>query len=342
MQLSIPSPTWNYFDIGPLRIHVYALCIMVGIVIAVWLSSSRLNLRGGKPGSVLDITLWTVPIGIVGGRFYHVFTHPNDYFFPGADLWKVFFVWEGGLAIFGAILAGGVGAYIGCRRAGIRFLSFGDALAPGMLLAQAFGRLGNYFNNELYGLPTKLPWGLEVSPSSPAFPPGLPASTLFQPLFLYEIIWNVAGALLLIFVLERRFQMRWGKALGFYLAWYGFGRAWLESIRLDPTEFDLFGVKANVITAALACLVGIIMIIVQARRHPGPELSPYLPGREWDPSASDGKPVASATGEGTESAAAGIEPDMAPVSAPEAETGGGGDGPIGPESPDGEKPPARS
>jgi prolipoprotein diacylglyceryl transferase len=286
VHLSIPSPTWNYFDLGPFRIHIYALCILVGIVIAIWLSSRRLTQRGGKPGSVLDIALWAVPTGIIGGRFYHVVTHPNDYFFPGADLWKTLFVWEGGLAIFGAIIFGGIGAYFGCRRAGIRFLSFADALAPGLLLAQAFGRFGNYFNNELFGLPTTLPWGLQIEPTSPAFPAGLPATTLFQPLFLYEIIWNVIGAALLIFVLERKFHLRWGKSLGFYLAWYGFGRAWLESIRLDPTELDLFGIKMNVITAAIACATGIILIIVQTRRHPEPELSPYILGREWaEPSA---------------------------------------------------------
>ncbi|MEC5176624.1 prolipoprotein diacylglyceryl transferase [Cryobacterium sp. MP_M5] len=273
---SIPSPSISSFDIGPLRVHIYALCILTGIVIATWLSSKRLSSRGGKPGMVLDIAMWTVPIGIVGGRLYHVVTHPTDYFFPGADLWKVLFVWEGGLAIFGSILFGSIGAYIGCRRAGIRFLSFADALAPGLLLAQAFGRFGNFFNHELYGAPTTLPWGLEIEPTNAAFPAGLPAGTLFQPLFLYEMIWNTLGVLLLLFVLERRFNLRWGKALGFYLLWYGTGRAFLESLRLDPTEFYFLGLKINTDIALLVAVAGIVLIISQARRHPGPETSIYL------------------------------------------------------------------
>lgn len=283
---SIPSPSISYFDLGPFRIHLYALCILTGIAIATWMASDRLTKRGGKPGMVLDIAMWTVPIGIIGGRLYHVVTHPTDYFFPGADLWKVLFVWEGGLAIFGSILFGSIGAYIGCRRAGIRFLSFADALVPGLLLAQAFGRFGNYFNHELYGGPTTLPWGLEIESTNAAFPAGVPAGTLFQPLFLYEMIWNAIGVVLIIFVLERRFTLRWGTALGFYLIWYGTGRAFLESLRLDPTEFYFVGLKINVVIALLAAVAGIVLIIVQTRRHPGPETSIYRPGQDPGPAVA--------------------------------------------------------
>jgi prolipoprotein diacylglyceryl transferase len=277
--LSLPSPGVSYFDLGPLRIRFYALCILAGIVVAVWLTSRRLTRRGGEPGLVLDIALWAVPFGIVGGRLYHVATHPTDYFFPGADLWKIFYVWEGGLAIFGAIIFGGVGAAIGCHLAGIRFLSFTDALAPGLLIAQALGRFGNYFNHELFGVPTTLPWGLQIEGTNPAFPPGLPPDTLFQPLFLYEIIWNLIGVAIILLI-ERRLSLRWGKALGLYLIWYGIGRTMLESLRLDPTEFLLFGSKINMITATLVALIGIAIIVVQSRRHAEIEASPYLPGRE--------------------------------------------------------------
>jgi prolipoprotein diacylglyceryl transferase len=274
---SIPSPQISYFDIGPIRIHFYALCILVGIVIATWLSSRRLSQRGARPGTVLDIALWAVPIGIVGGRLYHVVTHPTDYFYAGANLWNVFAVWEGGLAIFGSILFGAVGAYIGCRRAGIRFLSFADALIPGLLLAQAFGRLGNYFNQELFGGPTTLPWGLQIDATNPAFPPGLPAGTLFQPLFLYEIIWNVLGVIVLVLI-ERRVSMHWGRALGFYLLWYGSGRAFLESLRIDPTEFYFLGLKINEDVALLAAVGGLALIIVQTVRHRGQDPEPIHPG----------------------------------------------------------------
>ncbi len=294
----IPSPPISYFDLGPLRIHFYALCILIGIGIAVWLSTRRLVRRGGPQGAVIDIALWAVPIGLVGGRLYHVVTHPTDYFFPGANLWNVFAIWEGGLAIFGSILFGSIGAYIGCRRAGITFASFADALAPGMLLAQAFGRLGNYFNHELYGAPTTLPWGLQIEASNRAFPAGLPAGTLFQPLFLYEILWNVTGALLLIFVLERRFSLRRGQAIGFYLLWYGAGRAFLESLRLDPTEYYFAGLKINVDIALLAALVGLLIILVQHRRRPDPdpERTVYRDGRQ--PTALNTAPRADTTSTG--------------------------------------------
>jgi prolipoprotein diacylglyceryl transferase len=279
--LSIPSPEWSYFDLGPFRIHAYAICILIGIFLATALTSRRLTKRGAEPGVVLDIILWAVPLGIVGARIFHVLTHPNDYFYDGANLLDVFAVWKGGIAIFGALLGGAVGAYIGCRRAGIRFWSFADALAPGMLLAQAMGRLGNWFNHELFGLPTTLPWGLEISPDNSAYPVGLPAGTLFHPTFLYEIVWNLVGVAVIL-ILERKFRLRWGSAFGVYLIWYGAGRSVFESIRVDPSEI-FFGLRTNVWAALFAIVIGLVIILVQSRRHTGIELSPYLPGREWKP-----------------------------------------------------------
>jgi len=290
---SIPSPDISSFQLGPFQIHFYALFILAGIAAAVILTSRRLTARGGAPDTVLDIALWAVPFGIIGGRFYHVITHPTDYFFPGADLWKTFYVWEGGLAIFGAILFGSLGAYIACRRAGLRFLSFADALAPGMLLAQAFGRLGNYFNQELFGTPTTLPWGLQIDPTQPAFPTGLPEGTLFHPLFLYEIVWNLLGVMIILLV-ERRFNLRWGKALGLYLIIYGMGRTWFESFRLDPTEFELGGFKINMLIATLVAAAGMVLFIVQSRRHPDPETDPTRPAKQdggESPSASVAVPA---------------------------------------------------
>jgi prolipoprotein diacylglyceryl transferase len=290
--LSIPSPSWNGFDIPlgftTLNVHAYALCILAGIIVATIWTSRRLTARGAEPGIVFDIILWAVPLGIVGARLYHVFTHPNDYFYPGANVWNPFqpgsiwAIWEGGGAIFGALIGGAVGVLIACRITGIRFWSFADAVAPGLLVAQALGRLGNWFNHELFGQPTTLPWGLEIESTNAAWPAGLPDGTLFQPTFLYEMIWNVIGIFVLVFFLERRFSMRWGKAFGFYLIWYGLGRWPLETIRLDPSEIFL-GVRVNVWAAWGAILLGIIIILVQRRRHTGAELSPYTPGREWVP-----------------------------------------------------------
>jgi prolipoprotein diacylglyceryl transferase len=279
--LSIPSPEWSFFDLGPFRIHAYAICILIGIFLATAVTSRRLTKRGGEPGVVLDIILWAVPLGIVGARIFHVLTHPNDYFGPDKNLWEVFAVWNGGIAIFGALIGGAIGAYIGCHRAGIRFWSFADAVAPALLLAQAMGRLGNWFNHELFGLPTTLPWGLEIDSSNAAFPVGLPAGTLFHPIFLYEIVWNLVGVAVIL-ILERKFRLRWGTALGVYLIWYGAGRSVFESIRVDPSEIFL-GLRTNVWAALFAIVLGLVIILVQSRRHTGVELSPYLPGREWKP-----------------------------------------------------------
>ncbi len=279
LSTSIPSPDWSFFDVGPFRIHAYALCILAGIILATIITSRRLTKRGAEPGVVLDIILWAVPLGIVGARIYHVLTHPGDYFFDGADLLRTLYIWEGGNAIFGSLIGGAVGAYIGCRLAGIRFWTFADAVAPALLVAQATGRLGNWFNHELFGLPTTLPWGLEIEPSNPAFPVGLPADTLFHPTFLYEIIWNLLGVAVILY-LERKFRLRFGQTLGAYLIWYGLGRSFFESIRIDPSEI-YFGIRTNVWAAFAAIVLGLIIIFVQRYRHPGLEPSPYVPGREW-------------------------------------------------------------
>jgi prolipoprotein diacylglyceryl transferase len=284
---SIPSPpvSWQYFNIGPLQVHTYALCILLGIILAVWMTSVRLTKRGGGKGVTLDMVLWVVPLGIIVARFYHVFTHPSDYFYPGADLLRVFYIWEGGNAIFGALLGGALGVYLGSRQTGVRFLSFADALVPGLLVAQAAGRLGKYFNHELFGLPTTLPWGLEIESSNPAFPAGLPDGTLFQPTFLYEIVWNLIGVAVILF-LERRVNLRWGRALGVYLVWYGLGRSWLESIRIDPSE-TFWGIRTNIWAAFFAIIIGVVLLIWSNRRHTGRELSVYRPGRHSAPSAID-------------------------------------------------------
>jgi prolipoprotein diacylglyceryl transferase len=278
---AIPSPpsSWAAFSVGPLTVHVYALCILAGVVVAVLLTQSRLKVRGVQPVVVVDAALLAVPLGIVAARAYHVLTHTGDYFAPGDDLWNVFAIWDGGNAIYGSLLGGALGLWITTRRAGIRFLSFADAMTPGLLVAQALGRLGNYFNHELFGLPTTLPWGLRIPPGDPHFPAGLPASTLFHPLFLYEIVWNLTGALL-IALLERRLALQWGRALGAYLIWYGLGRSWLEAIRIDPTSDAFLGIPANDWASFAAVAIGIVLVVVQWRRHPGAEPSPFLRGAQ--------------------------------------------------------------
>jgi prolipoprotein diacylglyceryl transferase len=314
--LSIPSPPieWQSFNLGQwLRdigltwfpfdttIRAYAIAILIGIVAAVILTSRRLTARGAEPGVVLDFAIWSVPLGIVGARIFHVLTHPNDYFGPGKDLWEIIRIDHGGIAIFGALLGGSIGVLIASRITGIRFTAFADALAPGLLLAQAFGRLGNYFNHELYGQPTDLPWGLEIESSNAAYPVGLPAGTLFHPTFLYEIVWNVLGVLVLIYLTRRwtiekkttfgaslpvlratGYRLQWGKLIAVYLIWYGAGRMVWETIRVDPSEI-FFGIRSNVWAAMGAVILGIIILVVQSRRHYGDEPSVYRPGRQWVP-----------------------------------------------------------
>jgi prolipoprotein diacylglyceryl transferase len=298
LPLSIPSPStaWQYFDLTDwlrttfgwtigldFRIHAYAICILIGIVAAVVITNMRLNRRGAERWIIIDIAIPTVVAGIIGARAFHVLTHVGDYFGPGIEWWKPLAIWEGGLAIFGALILGAVGAYIGCRYTGVRFTTFLDSLAPGLLVAQAFGRLGNYFNHELFGMPTNLPWGLQIESTNPAYPVGLPAGTLFHPTFLYEMIWNLVGFAVIVLI-DRRFQLQWGRVLALYLIWYGIGRSVLESIRVDTSE-TFFGVRTNVYAALFAVLLGIVIFIVQTRRHTGKEPSAYMPGRQPRPTS---------------------------------------------------------
>jgi len=266
--LSIPRPPIDHLMIGPVRVTLYALCIIAGIVVAALLTDRRLTRRGAPTGVTLDIVLIAVPLAILGARIYHVLTHPDDYFGEGRDPLTVLYIWEGGIAIYGALIGGALGAWIGVRRAGIRFSAFADAVAPGLLLAQAIGRFGNWFNQELFGLPTDLPWGLEIDADNPAFPDGLPADTLFHPVFLYEALWGVLGVILLLWA-GRRLPLRDGALFAIYLIWYGSGRFVWEMIRLDPSG-ALFGVRTNGWAALLGVALGLaVLIVLQMRRSHG-------------------------------------------------------------------------
>ena len=276
---SIPSPDISSFPVGPLTIHFYALCILAGIVVATLMTNHRLTKRGAEPWVVIDIALLAVPLAIIAARIFHVLTHPGFYFGDDKDIWAVFRIWEGGIAIYGALIGGAVGAWLGCKWTGIRFWSFADALAPGLLLAQALGRFGNWFNQELYGLPTDLPWGLEIDYPNSAWPAGLPEGTLFHPTFLYEVIWNTLGVLVLLWV-GAKLRLQWGRLFALYLVWYSAGRIVWESIRIDPSEV-FFGLRTNVWAAIAGVVVGLAIFAIQSRRHPGYEPSPYVTGREW-------------------------------------------------------------
>jgi len=244
---SIPSPGQSVWHIGPFPIRAYAMCILAGIVVAVWITQRRLNPRGGKPGQALDVAVWAVPFGIVGGRIYHVITDPELYFAAGRNPWNAFAIWNGGLGIWGAVALGIVGAWIGCRRHGVRLLGYADAAAPGIVLAQAIGRWGNYFNQELFGGPTSLPWGLEISPANR--PPGYTQYATFQPTFLYESLWCVLVALALVLV-DRRFTLARGQIFALYGMLYTIGRGFIELLRTDHAN-HILGLRLNVWTSVI-------------------------------------------------------------------------------------------
>lgn len=272
----IPSPPEHTWQLGPFPLRAYALSIIAGILAALWLTRRRWVERGGNPDDVLEIVFWAVPFGIVGGRIYHVLTSPDAYFGPDGEPVRAFAIWEGGLGIWGAIALGAVGAWIGARRQGVRFAVFADAVAPGLLVAQAIGRLGNWFNQELFGGPTTLPWGLRIDPQGPSFPDGMPAGTLFHPTFLYEMLWNLAAAALLV-RLDRRYRLGHGRVFWLYVVLYTTGRLWIEMLRIDPAE-TVLGLRLNVWTSILVGLGALLAFVLVGRRHPGRETSVVAPG----------------------------------------------------------------
>jgi prolipoprotein diacylglyceryl transferase len=261
---TIPSPTQGVWELGPLPIRAYALCIVAGIIAAAMITERRWVARGGAPGEVLDIAVWAVPFGIIGGRLYHVITSPRAYFGEGGDPLKAFAIWQGGLGIWGAIALGGVGAWIACRRRGIPLPAFADALAPGLLVAQAIGRLGNWFNNELYGGPTDLPWALKIyewdGTKAVVGADGQPVLLgTFHPTFLYELLWNLGAAAVVVWA-DRRFRLGHGRAFALYVATYCLGRLWIELLRTDPAE-TFFGVRLNVFTSIIVGLLAVAYMI---------------------------------------------------------------------------------
>jgi prolipoprotein diacylglyceryl transferase len=265
---SIPSPSNAVWQLGPIPIRAYALCILAGILVAIWVGNRRWIARGGAPGVVGDIAVWAVPFGIVGARLYHVATDWESYFGPGADPVDALKIWQGGLGVWGAIAMGTLGGWIGAKRRGIPLPPLADALAPGIVLAQAIGRFGNWFNQELFGRPTDLPWGLEIDPE---FRPDRYADVeTFHPTFLYEALWCVAVALILVWA-DRRFRMGHGRVFALYVALYTLGRSYIETLRVDPAR-EVLGLRFNVWTSVVLFAGAVIYIVVSARMRPGREV----------------------------------------------------------------------
>ena len=266
--LSLPSPDSSILELGPVSIRYYALAIIVGVVVAVSLGSRRAQAMGAAKPLVSDIAVLAVPFGVIGGRIYHVVTTPEPYFGSNGDPISALYIWEGGLGIWGAIALGAVGAWIAFRYLEkksdlkITFAQFADAIAPGILFAQAIGRFGNWFNQELFGRPTDLPWGLEIDPRYR--PIGYSQFENFHPTFLYEALWSVVVALFLI-RMTRPWSSHPGRVFLAYVALYSFGRLFIEQLRID-TANELFGLRLNTFTSvALIAVATLIFFRLKAR-----------------------------------------------------------------------------
>lgn len=249
---AIPSPTTAVWHLGPLPIRAYAFCILAGIVAGLLIMEKRLRDRGVAPWTSLDIASWAVPFGIVGARVYHVITSPQAYFGADGDPLRAFAIWEGGLGVWGSVAGGALGAWLAARRLGVPLTVVADALAPGLPVAQAIGRIGNWFNNEVYGRATTLPWGLEIHDMGT----GERLPGLYHPVFAYEALWCL-GVAALVWWLGRRFELERGRSFALYVMGYTAGRFWIEMLRVDEAN-TVLGVRLNVFTAVVVFLLALL------------------------------------------------------------------------------------
>ena len=267
MKQLIPSPSLSSFSVGPLTIHFYALCIITGIAAAIWIGRKRYANLGGNPDDVSEVAIWAVPFGIIGGRIYHVITSPSQYFGANGNPIDALRIWEGGLGIWGAISLGAVGAYLYFRthKTSLNFRQLLDSLAPGVVVAQAIGRIGNYFNQEVFGKPTKLPWGLEIDLANR--PNGFESYSTFHPTFLYELLWCLVVAVLLIKLpgFLKQITPKQGDVFALYILGYTAGRVWIETLRIDEANL-IFGLRLN-IWVSLIVLIAASAYLIESKRR---------------------------------------------------------------------------
>jgi phosphatidylglycerol---prolipoprotein diacylglyceryl transferase len=290
------------WHLGPLPIRAYALCIVLGIIVALWLTARRWRERGGTDEDVWDVAGWAVVFGIIGGRVYHVLTDPELYFAAGKHPLDAVKIWDGGLGIWGAIALGGLGAWIGCRRKSMSIVTFADAAVPGVVLAQGIGRWGNWFNNELYGRATSLPWRLQIHDIDTATGHaqacsfghvGASICGYYQPTFLYESLWDIGLGLLLLYA-DRRWRLGRGNVAALYAMGYTVGRAWIEALRTDHAN-HFFGVRLNDWTALVVFLIGLAWFVRHGGWHSGREPTPYIGDRAETSAKADADAAAGAS-----------------------------------------------
>jgi prolipoprotein diacylglyceryl transferase len=310
---SIPSPSRNVIEVGPLTIHFYGIMIAIGVIVAVIVTRRRYERFGGSGETVERASIWAVVVGFLGARLAYVSTHTGDFL---DRPWAMLYIWEGGLALYGGLVAGTIAAVIVLRRSRGDVFAFGDAVAVGLPLAQVIGRLGNYFNQELFGTPSTLPWAVEID-ANIAAAAGYPGFGTFHPTFLYEALWNVFVTVGVILLLERRGKLFKGSSFALYMILYGTGRFLMELMRTDTT-FRLVGLSRNGWVSVGAVLVGAVLFWwMQQRREvrtlvgppvfiaPGAETVPAMPdpgesgvgdeaadNGDADATTTDGKPEA--------------------------------------------------
>ena len=297
----LPSPSENGFNIGPLFIHVYGLMYVVGIALAIYITRRRWKAAGGDPSLVADVATWAVPAGIIGGRIYFDITTPGD--IP-PHWWGILAVWSGGLGVWGGIAAGALAGVWRVRRSGASWVVFANAIAPALLVAQAVGRIGNYFNQELFGKPSTLPWALEISPVHR--PGGFTQFATFQPTFLYELIWDLVLAAALVWLGHHR-KIRPPGLFALYVAGYSAFRIFEEFLRIDSSEHFL-GLRLNFYVASAGVIAGLVWFtLTQRRTGPFPEAGPPSSSADIAEAVTEAEAEAEQTGDG--------EPDSGPAPA---------------------------
>ncbi|PRQ12519.1 prolipoprotein diacylglyceryl transferase [Corynebacterium sp. 13CS0277] len=297
----IPSPPQGVWYLGPIPIRAYALCIITGIIVALWMSKRRYVARGGSADIVDEAAIVVVICGLIGGRLYHVATSYQQYFCADCNPWDAFKITNGGLGIMGAVALGVLGVWLLMRRRGLPLGPLADAIAPGLVLAQGIGRLGNYFNQELYGGPTDLPWGLEIyrrvdAQGNLAQLTGRSDGTVIavvHPTFLYELIWTVIVCGILLWM-DKRFRMGHGSVFVSYIVLYSLGRSVVEFMRTD-TANHIFGLRINNVLYGILLLVALIILVCMRRTRETPE---EVRGGQPAPSGADA-PTAAANTAGT-------------------------------------------
>ncbi len=276
---AIPSPSSKAIEIGPLDLRAYGLAIGLGAVVAVWIAQRRWSARGGDPDDISSIAVWAIPAGLVGARLYHVATDYQR--FQGRWL-EAFAVWEGGLGIPGGIVAGVIVGVVVARRRQLPAAALLDVVAPALPVAQAIGRLGNWVNQELFGRPTDLPWALRIDEAHR--PAGLEDVALYHPTFLYEALWNLALAALLVWI-GRRWDPKPGQLFAGYVAGYAAGRFWVEALRIDPAT-EILGTRVNLWVSGSVFVVAAAILAVRSRSGSSEQSTPPMGGMSADDTSS--------------------------------------------------------